>query len=94
MQVLIIMSFHNMVFLVDICKKNSNKIRDAKCHSMNMIRDPNGANLEETLSFQNSYAKVVLCKYLETRFSNNGIVSTFKFLNPSNVPSKRVGLNS
>ena len=58
-----------------------------------MIRDPNGIDLEEALNFQKSYAEAV-CKCLEARFSDNGIISAFKILNPSNMPSKRVGLNS
>ena len=58
-----------------------------------MIRDPNGIDLEEALNFQKSYAKFV-CKCLEVRFSDNGIIPAFKILNPSNMPSKRVGLNS
>ena len=58
-----------------------------------MIRDPNGIDLEEALNFQKSYVEAV-CKYLEARFSDNGIISSFKILNPSNMPSKRVGLNS
>jgi len=31
---------------------------------------------------------------LEARFSDNDIISVFSVLNPSNMPSKRVGLNS
>ena len=31
---------------------------------------------------------------MEARFSDNGIISAFKILNPSNMPSKRIGLNS
>ena len=60
---------------------------------MDMIRDPNGIDLEEALNFQKSYAKVV-CKCLEARFSDKRIILAFKILNPSNMSSKRVGLNS
>ena len=69
------------------------KLGGSKFHSMDMIRDPNGIDLEEALNFQKSYTEVV-CKCLEARFSENGIISAFKILNPSNMPSKRVGLNS
>ena len=31
---------------------------------------------------------------MEARFSDNGIILAFKILNPSSMPSKRVGLNS
>ena len=71
----------------------SSEIRGAKFHSVDMIRDPNGADLEEALNFQKSYAKAI-CKCLEARFSDNGIVLAFKIINPSNMPSKRLGLNS
>ena len=60
---------------------------------MDMIRDPNGIDLEEALNFQKSYAEII-CKCLEARFSDNGIISAFKILNPSNMHSKRVDLNS
>ena len=71
----------------------SSEIREFRFHSVDIIRDPNGIDLKEALNFQKSYAEVV-CKCLEARFSDNGIISTFKILNPSNMPSKRVGLNS
>ena len=71
----------------------SSEIRGSKFHSVDMIRDPNGIDLEEALNFQKSYAEAV-CKCLEARFSDNGIISAFKILNPSNMPSKRVGLSS
>ena len=49
--------------------------------------------MEETLAFQKVYAEAV-CRALEARFSDNDIISAFSVLNPSNMPSKRVGLNS
>ena len=58
-----------------------------------MIREPDGIDLKKALNFQKSYAEAV-CKCLEARFSDNGIILAFKILNPSNMPSKRVGLNS
>ena len=58
-----------------------------------MIGDPDGIDLEEALNFQKSYAEVV-CKCLEARFSDNGIILAFKILNPSNMPSKGIDLNS
>ena len=71
----------------------SNKIREAKFHSVGMIRDPNGVDLEKTLSFQKSYI-VAICKCLEARFSDNSIISALEILYLSNMSSKRVGLNS
>ena len=50
-----------------------------------MSTDPNGIDSEETLKFQKSCAEAV-CKCLEARFSDNGIILTFKILNPSNMP--------
>ena len=71
----------------------SSEIRGSRFHSVDMIRDPNGVDLKEALNFQKSYAEVVY-KCLEARFSDNDIISAFKILNPSNMPSKKVGLNS
>ena len=74
-------------------QKLSSEIRRSIFHSKDMIKDPKGIDLEEALNFQKSYAEAV-CKCLEARFSDNGIISAFKILIPSNMPSKRVGLNS
>ena len=49
--------------------------------------------MKEALAFQKIYAEAV-CRALEARFSDNDIISVFSILNPSNMPSKRVGLNS
>ena len=35
-----------------------------------------------------------MCRALDARFSDSDIISVFSVLNPSNMPSKRVGLNS
>jgi len=71
----------------------SSEIRGSKFHSIDMIRDRTGVDLEEALVFQKTYAEAV-CRALEARFSDNDIISAFSVLNPSNMPSKRVGLNS
>ena len=71
----------------------SSEIRGSKFHSIDMIRDSNRIDLEEALNFQKSYVEAV-CNCLEARFSDNDIISAFKILNPSNMPLKRVGLNS
>ena len=88
-QVLVIISSHNMFLVVDTFKD----IQLAKFHSIDMIRDPNGADLEQTLNFQKSYAEAIY-KYLEKRFSNDVIVLAFKILNSSNMLSKKISLNS
>ena len=49
--------------------------------------------MKEALNFQKSYTKAV-CKCLEARFSDNDIILAFKILNPSDMFSKRIGLNS
>ena len=43
---------------------------------MNMIRDPNAIDLEGALNFQKSYDEAI-CKCLEARFSDDGIVLAF-----------------
>ena len=69
------------------------EIRGSRFHSVDMIKDPNGIDLEEALNFQKSYVETIY-KCLKARFSDNGIILAFKILNPSNMLSKRVGLNS
>ena len=71
----------------------SSEIRGAKFHGIDMIRDNTGADLESALFFQKSYAESII-KALETRFHDNHLISAFKILNPSNMPSRRVGLAS
>ena len=49
--------------------------------------------MKQALAFYKIYVEVV-SRALEARFSDNDIISAFSVLNPSNMPSKRVGLNS
>jgi len=71
----------------------STEIRRAKFHSVDMIRDRTRADLKEAHVFQKVYVEAV-CRVLEARFSNNDIIFVFSILNPSNMPSKMVGLYS
>jgi hypothetical protein len=54
------------------------EIRGSKFHSIDMIRDAFGADLESTLNFQKFYAEAV-CVALDARFANNDIIDSFKF---------------
>ena len=74
-------------------KRLSAEIRGARFHSVEMIRDRTGADLEEALSFQKFFAEAVI-DALETRFGDNGVIGCFKILSPSNMPVKQVGLRS
>jgi hypothetical protein len=69
----------------------STEIRRAKFHFVDMIRDRTRADLKEARVFRKVYVEVV-CRALEARFSNNDIIFVFSVLNPSNMPSKMVGL--
>ena len=60
---------------------------------LDMIRERTWVIWKKTLAFQKVYAEVV-CRTLEAKFNDNDIISVFSILNPSNMPSKRVGLNS
>jgi len=71
----------------------SSEIRGTKFHEIDMIRDRTCADLESALSFQKSYAKSII-KALEACFEDNDLISTFKVFNPSNMPSRKVGLAS
>ena len=55
-----------------------------------MIRDRNGVDLEEAITFQVCFAEEI-CKGLENRFKDNDIVSCFKILNPVELPSSWYG---
>ena len=71
----------------------SSEIRGTKFHFVYMIKNRTGAYLEEAFVFQSVYAEAV-CRVVEARFSDNDIIYAFSVLNPSSMPSKRVGLNS
>ena len=79
--------------LADTRKMVSSEIRGSKFHSIDMIRDPLGRDLESALDFQKTYSKAV-CSALEARFVDNDIIDCFKILNPLHMPRKQVGLAS
>ena len=58
-----------------------------------MIKNKTSADLKSALFFHKSYVESII-KALETRFQDNDLISSFKFFNPSNMPSRRVGLAS
>ena len=50
-------------------------------------------DLEETLKFQRAFAEVV-CAGLDARFVDNDLISYFKILNFTNMPSTQIGLQN
>jgi len=46
--------------------------------------------MEEALQFQHAFV-VVVCIGLGARFVDNDLISCFKILNPTNMPSKHIG---
>ena len=58
-----------------------------------MIRDRNGVDLEEAITFQVYFADEI-CKWLKNRFKDNDIVSYFKILNTVELPSRQVGMGN
>jgi hypothetical protein len=74
-------------------RRLSSEIRGAKFHNINLIRNRTGADLEEALAFQTSFAHEV-CKALESCFKDNDVISCFKILSPIEMPSRPVGMAS
>jgi Domain of unknown function (DUF4371)/hAT family C-terminal dimerisation region len=74
-------------------RRLSSEIRGAKFHTIDMIRDPSGVDLEAALFFQKMYAEAV-CMALEARFVDNDVIDAFKILNPIHMPQRQVGLSS
>lgn len=58
-----------------------------------MIHNANRLNLVEALEFQKAYSQGII-DALEKRFQDNDIVDAFKKFNPSNMPSRQVGLTN
>ena len=63
----------------------SSEIRGFKFHSVEMVRNSSGIDLEAALSFQKLYVQVI-CDALSACFVDNNVVDAFKILNPSNMP--------
>ena len=58
------------------------QIRGFKFLSIDMVRDQQGRDLEEALTFQKQFSEAVILA-LESRFEDNDIISAFKVLNPT-----------
>ncbi len=71
----------------------SSEIRGSKFHSLDLIRDPLGRDLESALDFQKTYSEAVYSA-LEARLVDNDIIDCFKILNPLHMPCRQVGLAS
>jgi hypothetical protein len=72
-------------------KRLSSEIRGGKFHEVEMIRDRMGQDLMNAVAFQKHFALAV-CNTLEYRFEDNHIIIVFKVLDPTNMPSKQIGL--
>lgn len=77
----------------DHLRKLRSEIRGKMFHSFEMQRSRLGADLEDALAFQKSFAEAV-CNGLDAQFTNNDLISCFKILNPTNMPSRQVGLQN
>jgi hypothetical protein len=62
-------------------------------HGFKMDRSRLGDDLEEALKFQHAFAEAV-CVGLAARFVDNDLVLCYKILNPTNMPSKHIGLQN
>ena len=65
----------------------SSEIRGSKFHSIDLIQDPLGRDLESVLDFQKIYFEAV-CSALEAKFVDNDIINCFKILNPLHMPRR------
>jgi hypothetical protein len=72
-------------------KRLSSEIRGGMFHEVEMIRDRSGKDLMDAVAFQKHFALAVY-NVLECRFEDNHIMAAFKVLDPTNMPSKQVGL--
>jgi hypothetical protein len=76
-----------------LLRKLSSEIRGNMYHGFEIQRSRLEVDLKETLQFQRSFVEVV-CDCLQARFTDNDLIFCFKILNPSNMPSKQIGLQS
>ena len=72
-------------------RRQSSDIRGGKFHEVEMIRDRTGQELMDAVTFQKHFVLAV-CNALEYKFEDNHIMTSFKVLGPTNIPSKQVGL--
>ena len=68
-----------------------NDIRRGKFHDIEIIWDRTEQDLINVVAFQKYFA-LAICNALEFRFEYNYIMTVFKMLGPTNMPSKQVGL--
>ena len=74
-------------------RKCSSKIHKKMYHSFKMDHSRLGEDLEEALKFQRTFAEIVYVG-LNARFVDNYFISCFKILNPTNMPSRQIGLQN
>ena len=74
-------------------KRLQSEIRGKMFHGFEMKRCRLGTDLGEALDFQRAFAEAV-CAGLDARFQDNDLITCFKVLNPTNMPSRQVGLQN
>ena len=87
------MSIPNMALLRGHLRRLSSESLEKMFHDFEMNRSRLGDDLEEALKFQRAFAESV-CAGLDARFVDNDLISCFKILNPTNMPSKHIGLQN
>ena len=74
-------------------RKLSSEIYGKMFHGFEMDRSKLEDDLEEALKFQRTFAEAV-CTGLDARFVDNNLITCYKILNPTNMPSKQIGLQN
>ena len=80
-----------MWFSRRIFEKAIERIRGGKFHKVEMIHDKTRLNLMNAVTFQKHFALAV-CNALECIFEDYHIMTTFKVLDPTNMPFRQVRL--
>ena len=74
-------------------KRLQYEVRGSMFYSFQIIWFKLGIYLEEALMLQKNFVQAV-CSALDVRFCDNDLISCFKILNPTNIPSRQVGLQN
>ena len=69
------------------------KVRRSMFYSFQWTRCRLGIDLEKTLMFKEKIA-YVNCSVFYARFNENDLISCFKILNPTNMPSRQIDLHN
>ena len=74
-------------------QKLSSEIHEKMFYGFKMDRSRLVDDFEEALKFQRAFVEAI-CAGLDVRFVDNDRISCFKILNPTNMPSKQIGLQN